>query len=89
MVRALAELDGKDPCMDVTVEFDDSIFEDTGTIIKRNIELVSSGLKSKQAAIMEIDHCDEKEAEARLKQIASEQVVQPETVDDLLAGERA
>ena len=86
MVLALAELSGKDAGVPVTVEFDDSIFEDTGTIIKRNIELVSSGLKSKKAAIMEIDHCDEKEAEAKLLQIAAEQVIQPETVDGLLAG---
>ena len=89
MVRALSELDGKDPGLDVKVEFDDSIFEDTGTIIRRNIELVTSGLQSKKAAIMEIHHCDEKEAEARLLQIASEQVIQPDTVDDFLSGERA
>ena len=89
MVRALAELSGKKVELSVAVEFDDSIFEDTGTIIRRNIELVTSGLKSKKAAIMEIDHCDEKEAEKRLQEISAEQVIQPGTVDDLLAGERA
>ena len=89
MVRALAELSGKNPGMDVTVEFDDSIFEDTGTIIRRNIELVTAGFRSKTAAIMEIEHCDETEAKARLQQITNEQMLQPDTVDTLLAGERA
>ena len=89
MVRALAELNGKDSKLDVTVEFDDSIFEDTGTIIKRNIELVTAGFRSKAAAIMEIEHCDEETAKKRLQEIAAEQMLQPEAVDDLLSGERA
>ncbi len=89
MVRALAELSGKDAGIPVNVEFDDSIFEDTGTIIKRNIELVTAGFRSKAAAIMEIEHCDETTAKQRLQEIAMEQMIQPDTVDDLLAGERA
>ncbi|MBE0601604.1 MAG: phage portal protein, partial [Firmicutes bacterium] len=89
MARALAELSGKGPDIKVTVEFDDSIFEDTGTIIKRNIELVTAGFRSKAAAIMEIEHCDEETAKKRLQEIAAEQMLQPEAVDDLLSGERA
>ena len=88
MVRALAELNGKDAGISVTVEFDDSIFEDTGTIIKRNIELVNAGFRSKAAAIMEIEHCDEATAKQRLQEIAAEQMIQPDAVDDLLSGER-
>ncbi|HXK56242.1 MAG TPA: phage portal protein [Gammaproteobacteria bacterium] len=89
MVRALAELSGMDAQTPVTIEFDDSIFEDTGTIIKRNMELVTAGFRSKAAAIMEIDHCDEATAKNRLQEIADEQMLQPETVDTLLSGERA
>lgn len=88
MVKALAELSGKSPDIEVTVEFDDSIFEDTGTIIKRNIELVAAGLKTKKAAIMEIAHCDETEAQKRLQEIAAEQMIQAEAVDTMMAGER-
>lgn len=81
MVRALSALSGGSPDIDVTVEFDDSIFEDTGTTIARNIQLVTAGLKSKKAAIMEIAGCDEKEAEKRLQEIASEQTIEAPNVD--------
>ena len=81
MVRALSLLSGGSPDLKVSVEFDDSIFEDTGTTIARNIQLVTAGLKSKKAAIMEIAGCDEKEAEKRLKEIASEQMIEPANVE--------
>ncbi len=89
MVQALAELVGKNTSIPVTVVFDDSIFEDTGTIIKRNIELVTAGFRSKAAAIMEIEHCDEATARQRLQEIADEQMLQPDAVVGLLSGERA
>jgi len=87
MVRALSALSGGSPDLDVTVEFDDSIFEDTGTTIARNIQLVDAGLKSKKAAIMEIAGCDEGEAEKRLQEIASEQTVEAPNVDTLFDKE--
>lgn len=80
MVRALSWLMGGSPDIDVNVEFDDSIFEDTGTTIERNIKLVAAGMKSKKAAIMEIAHCDEKEAEKRLLEIAKEQTIEEPNV---------
>jgi A118 family predicted phage portal protein len=83
MVRALSLLSGGSPDLNVTVEFDDSIFEDTGTTIARNIQMVNAGLKSKKAAIMEIAGCDEKEAEKRLQEISAEQMVEPANVDML------
>lgn len=90
MVRALSELSGGNPDIDVTVEFDDSIFEDTGTTIARNIQLITAGLKSKKAAIMEIAGCDDKEAEKRLKEISSEQMIEAPNVDMLFdKGEAA
>ena len=85
MVRALSALSGGNPNLDVTVEFDDSIFEDTGTTIARNIQLVTAGLRSKKAAIMEIAGCDEKEAEKRLQEIASEQMIEPASVDAMFS----
>ncbi len=84
MVRALSTLSGGSPDLDVAVEFDDSIFEDTGTTIARNIQLVSAGLKSKRAAIMEIAGCDEAEADKRLQEIAGEQTIDVPNMDALL-----
>jgi hypothetical protein len=72
MVQALSSLAGGSPDVAVTVAFDDSIFEDSGSIITRNIALVGAGLKSKRDAIMEIEHCDEKQAEEILSQIKGE-----------------
>lgn len=81
MVRALSELSGGSPDIEVGVEFDDSIFEDTGTTINRNIQMVTAGLKSKKAAIMEIAGCDEKEADRRLQEITDEQTIEPANVE--------
>lgn len=47
----------------MTVDFDDSIIEDTNTTIDRNIKLVQAGLRSKLSAIMEINKCDEATAQ--------------------------
>lgn len=57
---------------DVTVAFNDNIIEDDNTIIDNNIKLVSSGLRSKLKAIMEINKCDEETAEKELEQINKE-----------------
>ena len=57
---------------DVTVAFNDNIIEDDNTIIDNNIKLVSSGLRSKLKAIMEINKCDEKTAGEELARINKE-----------------
>ena len=88
MVRALSLLSGGSPDLNVSVEFDDSIFEDTGTTIERNIKLVAAGLKSKKGAIMEIAGCDEKEAEKRMQEIADEQTIEAPNIDTLFAQEK-
>lgn len=81
MVRALAVLSGKDAGLQVAVSFDDSIFEDTGTIIDRSLALVAAGLMSKKDAIMKISRCTEQEAEKQLREIANEQMLDTPSVD--------
>ena len=56
----------------MTVAFNDNIIEDDNTIIDNNIKLVSSGLRSKLKAIMEINKCDEKTAGEELARINKE-----------------
>lgn len=80
MVKAVAYLDaGIDP--DVTIDFDDSIIEDTNTTIDRNIKLVQGGLRSKLMAIMEINKCTEEEALKELKRIAGDNRITGQDVD--------
>lgn len=80
MAKAVAFLDnGSIP--EVTVDFDDSIIEDTNTTIDRNIKLVSAGLRSKLKAIMEIDKCSEDEAKAELERIAQDGQITGQDID--------
>ena len=60
------------PDMGVSIDFDDSILEDTKTIINENVMLVGAGLRSKKRAIMEIEHCTEDEADKILTEIADD-----------------
>lgn len=71
MVRAVSFLDAGG-AVEVTVDFDDSIIEDTNTTIDRNIKLVQAGLRSKLTAIMEINKCSETEAKKELRRIAED-----------------
>lgn len=88
MVKALAWLLNGTLDQPCTIEFDDSIFEDTNATIARNIKLVEAGLKTKKAAIMEIGHISEEEATARLEEIAKETTVALPNVQDMFsAGE--
>lgn len=80
MVKAVAFLDGKGN-VDPTVDFDDSIIEDTNATIDRNIKLTQAGLRSKVTAIMEINKCNEAEATAELKRIAEDNQITAEAVD--------
>ena len=66
---------------EVTVDFDDSIIEDTNTTIDRNIKLVEGGLRSKLSAIMEINKCTEPEARKELKRIAEENQITGRDID--------
>lgn len=80
MVEAIAFLDaGKK--VEVSIDFDDSIIEDTNTTIDKNIKLVQGGLRSKLTAIMEINKCDETEAEKELERIAGDNQITGQDVD--------
>ena len=69
MVKALYFLEKGSGDIEVTVDLDDSIIEDTNTTVDRNINLVQAGLRSKIAAIMEINKCGEAKKELeRIKQ---------------------
>ena len=80
MAQAVAFLDnGSVP--EVTVDFDDSIIEDTNTTIDRNIKLVNAGLRSKLTAIMEIDKCSEADAKKEMERIAEDNQIMGQDVD--------
>ena len=81
MVQAVAFLDSGRTGLDVTINFDDSIIEDTNTTIDRNIKLVQAGLRSKVTAIMEINKCDEKAARKELKLIAEDKQITGQDID--------
>ncbi len=80
MVRAVSFLD-KNGRVEATVDFDDSIIEDTNTTIDRNVKLVNAGLRSKKTAIMEINKCSEQEAEKELQEIAEESQINGAGID--------
>lgn len=86
MVEAIAFLDvGKE--VEVSIDFDDSIIEDTNTTIDKNIKLVQSGLRSKLTAIMEINKCTEDEAMKELERIAGDNQITGQDVDWTDMGE--
>ena len=80
MGKAIAFLDGKEE-VEVTVDFDDSIMEDSSATIDKNTKLVNAGLRSKLTAIMEIDKCSEEEAQKELERIAKEEQITGENID--------
>ena len=80
MVEAVAFLDGAGS-VTVTVDFDDSIIEDSNTTIDRNLKLVQGGLRSKLTAIMEINKCSEAEARKELQRIAEDGQITGQDVD--------
>lgn len=80
MVEAVAFLDGHE-VVTVTVDFDDSIIEDSNTTVERNLKLVQGGLRSKLTAIMEINKCSKAEAEKELKLIAEDGRITGQDVD--------
>lgn len=80
MVQAVAFLSGIKK-IKVTVDFDDSIIEDSNTTIDRNIKLVQAGLRSKLTAIMEIEKCDEAAAQEELERIAQDGQITGQDID--------
>ena len=80
MVNAIAFLAGKKK-VKATVDFDDSIIEDSNATIDRNIKLTQAGLRSKRTAIMEIDKCSEADAEKELQLIAEDGQITAQDVD--------
>lgn len=81
MAQAVAFLDSGRVDLDVTINFDDSIIEDTNTTIDRNIKLVQAGLRSKLKAIMEIDKCTESEAQEELARIKEDGQITGQDID--------
>lgn len=80
MVAAVSFLDsGK--IVNATVDFDDSIIEDTNTIIDKNVKLVGEGLRSKITAIMEINKCTEEAAKKELERINKEGQITGQDID--------
>lgn len=80
MVQAVAFLDGAGD-IKATVDFDDSIIEDTNATIDRNIKLVDAGLRSKLTAIIEICKCSEEEAQKELEKIAEDGQITGQSID--------
>lgn len=80
MIRVVAFLDiGTE--VEATVDFDDSIIEDTNTTIDKNIKLVQAGLRSKLTAIMEIDKCSETDAKKELERIVEDGQITGQDID--------
>lgn len=80
MVRAVSFLDTGIE-VDASVDFDDSIIEDTTATIDKNIKLVTNGLRSKLTAIMEIEHCSEDDAKKELNRILEDSKVTGQDID--------
>ena len=80
MVEAIAFLDAGGE-VEVSIDFDDSIIEDTNTTIDKNIKLVQGGLRSKLTAIMEINKCTKEEAMKELERIAGDNQITGQDVD--------
>ena len=80
LVKAIAFLDGNKN-VNVTVDFDDSIIEDSNTTIDRNIKLTQAGLRSKLSAIMEINKCSEQDAQKELEKINEDGQITGQDID--------
>lgn len=80
MVRAVSFLD-TGGAIEATVDFDDSIIEDSNALIDKNIKLVNGGLRSKLTAIMEINKCSEAEATKELKRIKEDNQITGQDID--------
>ena len=80
LVKAVSFLDINEE-VDVTIDFDDSIIEDSSATIDRNIKLVQAGLRSKLSAIMEINKCSEEDAIKEVDRIAKDNQIVGADID--------
>lgn len=72
----------------ILVTMPDGVVIDDNTKIDNNIKLVSAGLKSRLAAVMEVQNCDEVAAQKELDRIAKENQMSADMTDILtLSGE--
>ncbi|MFI3172409.1 MAG: phage portal protein [Eubacteriales bacterium] len=81
MVKAVAYLDKGKTNVTPSILLDDSIIEDSNATVDRNIKLVQSGLRSKLAAIMEINKCSEEDAKKELEAIAQDGQITGQSID--------
>ena len=81
MVKALYFLEHGMGDLEVKVDLDDSIIEDSNAIVDKNIKLVGAGLRSKVTAIMEINNCSEADAKKELKRMAEENQITGQDID--------
>ena len=81
MAQAVAFLDRGTKNITVTIDFDDSVIEDTNATIDKNIKLVQAGLRSKVSAIMEINKCSEEEARKEMERIAEDNQITGNDID--------
>lgn len=81
MVKALYFLEHGAGEIEVKIDLDDSIIEDSNAIVDKNIKLVQAGLRSKLSAIMEVNSCSEADAQKELKQIAEENQITGQDID--------
>lgn len=71
----------------ILVTMPDGVVIDDNTKIDNNIKLVSAGLKSKLAAIMDVQNCDEEAAQKELDRIAKENQMSADMTDLLTIGD--
>lgn len=81
MVKCLCFLETGGDKVEVNVNFDDSIIEDSNTTIDKNIKLVTAGLRSKLTAIKDIMKCSDEEAREELARIAEDGQITGQDVD--------
>lgn len=81
MVKCLFFLETGSDNIEVNVDFDDSIIEDSNTTIDKNIKLVQAGLRSKLTAIKDIMKCSDDEAQKELELIADDNQITGQDID--------
>ena len=81
MVKCLSFLETGTDDIEVNVDFDDSIIEDSNTTIDKNIKLVQAGLRSKLTAIKDIMKCSDGEAQKELELIADDNQITGQDID--------
>ena len=71
----------------ILITMPDGVVIDDNTKIENNIKLVQNGLKSKLAAIMDVQNCDEEAAQKELDRIAKENQMSADMTDLLTIGD--